>query len=192
MSTTSAAAPRQLDAPAERPLAWAQPALAVGAAWGIALTVVSLGFDVTEDGHRYEHQADYWLTGLGIPLAISALLIVHAIRSLAAGRDGRRGRWGAVLFTAPMLVFTAMFIDGLISAKSSSWGPSYLLCVLFSDIGLGLLIAGLWRCHVLPRATLVAWGAAWFVGGPLSPPAAPLLLTAVYVVMSVQLRRRRG
>lgn len=168
---------------------WLYPALAVGGLWGIALTYVRLAFTVTEDGHPFQHTADYWLTGLGLPLALSALVIVHAVHRLAEGRDARRGLWGVWIFTAPMIVFCAMFVDGLAERETSSWGPTYLLCVLLSDIGLGLLVAGLWRTGLLPRWTLATWWVGWFIGGPLSPPAAPLLLTVAYVAIAVQLHR---
>jgi hypothetical protein len=170
-------------------LKWLYPALAVGAVWGVALAVVMLGFATTDDGHPYKHTADYWLVGLGIPLAISATVIVHAIHALAAGRDGRRGTWGAALFTVPMVVFTAIFVQGLAQGKSSSWGPTYLLCVAVSHIALGLLVSGLWRADLLPRWALGLWFAGWFLGGPLCPPAGSLLFTAACVVLLIQMRR---
>jgi len=168
---------------------WLYPALAIGVLWGIALTYVELATTTTQDGHSFQHAADYWLTGLGIPLCLSGLVIVHAVHTLAAGRDGRRGRWGVWVFTAPALVFTALFIDGLVQAEASSWGPTYLLCVLATDVGLGLLVAGLWRSDLLPRKVLTLWWVGWFLGGPLGPPAAPLLLASAYVALAVQLRR---
>jgi len=171
-------------------LKWLYPVLAIGALWGIALTIVMLGFTTTDDGHPYKHTADYWLVGLGIPLAVSAMVVVLTIHRLAAGRDGKRGRWGATIFVIPMLVFVAIFVDGLAQAESSSWGPTYLLCVAVSDIALGLLVSGLWRAELLPRWTLVLWFAGWFIGGPLSPPAGPLLLSGAYVALALQLRAR--
>ena len=99
-----------------------------------------------------------------------------------------------VALLAPSLLltagFTALFIDGLVQAEASSWGPTYLLCVLATDVGLGLLVAGLWRSGLLPRKVLALWWVGWFLGGPLGPPAAPLLLASAYVVLAVQLRRR--
>jgi hypothetical protein len=170
-------------------LRWLYPALAVGAVWGVALTVVMLGFTTTDDGHPYTHTADYWLVGLGIPLTISASVVVHAIHALAAGRDGWRGKWGAAVFTVPMIVFTAIFVDGLAAGESSSWGPTYLLCVLVGVLSLGLLVAGLWRSGVLPRGVLALWFFGWLIGGPLCPPAGSLVLSAAYVVLAVQMRR---
>jgi hypothetical protein len=157
--------------------------------WGIALTYVELAMTTTEDGHPFQHAADYWLTGLGIPLCLSGLVIVHSMHGLAAGRDGRRGQWGVWVFTVPSLVFIALFVDGLVQAEASSWGPTYLLCVLATDTGLGLLVAGLWRTGLLPRKVLALWWIGWLVGGPLGPPAAPLLLSAAYVTLAMQSRR---
>ncbi|MGH8891103.1 MAG: hypothetical protein ACRDV3_15250 [Acidothermaceae bacterium] len=168
------------------------PALMIGAAWGVALTIVSVGFTTTDDGHPFQHAADYWLTGLGLPLMLSSLVVVHAIHGRAAGRDGGRGRWGAMLFVVPAAVFIAIFIDGLVFGENSSWGPTYLLCVLASDITLGVLVAGLWRTGVLPRWVLMLWWLGWFVGGPLAPGAAPLLHTVAYIVLALQLRRTVG
>lgn len=168
---------------------WLYPALIVGMLWGVALTYVELATTTTEDGHPFQHTADYWVTGLGIPLCLSGLVIVHAMHALAGDRDGRRGRWGVWVFTVPALVFTAMFVVALLQAEASSWGPTYLLCVLATDIGLGLLVAGLWRTGMLPRKLLALWWVGWFIGGPLGPPAAPLLLAAAYLALAVQLRR---
>ncbi len=169
---------------------WLYPALAVGVLWGFALTYVELATTTTgEDNQPLQHTADYWMIGLGIPLCLSGLVIVHAMHALAAGRDGRRGQWGGWVFTVPALVFTALFIDNLVIGESTSWGPTYLLCVLATDVGLGLLVAGLWRTGLLPRKVLALWWVGWFLGGPLGPPAAPLLLTAAYVALAVQLRR---
>ena len=188
--TSARAAGDRRDRPARAALVrLLYPALAVGALWGVALTVVELGYTTTPDGHPYRHTADYWLVGLGIPLALSALVVVHAVHALAAGHDGARGRWGAALFSVPMVVFTALFVDGLVQGESSSWGPTYLLCVLCSHVALALLVAGLWRTELLPRGVLALWFAGWFLGGPLSPPAGPLLLAAAYVVLAVQLRK---
>jgi hypothetical protein len=173
-------------------LRWLYPALAIGAVWGVALTVLMLGFTTTDDGHPYKHTADYWLVGLGIPLAISATVVVQAIHALAVGRDGRRGQWGAAVFTVPMVVFTAIFIDGLAQGESSSWGPTYLLCVLVGVVSLGFLVAGLWRSGVLPRSVLALWFVGWLIGGPLCPPAGSLLLSAAYVVLAVQMRKQHA
>lgn len=165
------------------------PALAVGAAWGVALTIVVLGFTTTDDGHPFQHTADYWLNGLGIPLVLSSFVVVHAVRGLAAGRDSRLCRLGAMLFSIPLALFAGIFIQGVVAGESSSWGPTYLLCVLTSDIALGFVVAGLWHADVLPRWVLALWWFGWFVGGPLAPGPAPLLHTVAYVVLAVHLRR---
>jgi hypothetical protein len=173
--------------------AWLYPALAVGVLWGITLTFFELATTTTGDGKPFQHAADYWVTGLGIPLCLSGLVIVHAVHAFAADRTGRRARSGLVVFTIAALVFVAMFVDALVAGESSSWGPTYLLCVLGTDVGLGLLVAGLWRDGLLPRKVLALWWIGWFLGGPLSAPAAPLLLSAVYVVLAAQFRsRERG
>jgi hypothetical protein len=177
---------------ARRVRSWLYAALAVGVLWGAALTYVELATTTTEDGQPFQHAADYWLTGLGIPLCLSGLVVVQAVRALAAGRDGRRGQWGALVYAVSALVFTALFVDGLVQAEASSWGPTYLLCVLASDIGLGLLVAGLWRTGLLSRKVLALWWVGWFLGGPLGPPGAPLLLSAAYAVLALQLRGARS
>jgi len=185
-STSQSSAARTGDNTLRR---WLYAALVVGTLWGVALTFVELALTTTEDGHPFQHSADYWLTGLGIPLCLSGLVIVHTMHTLATARDGRRGRWGVVVFSVPALVFTAMFIEALIAGEASSWGPTYLLCVLATDVGLGLLVAGLWRTGLLPRKLLGLWWVGWFLGGPLGPPAFPLLLSAAYVVLALELRR---
>lgn len=170
---------------------WLYSALAVGAAWGVAFTYVELATTTTPDGHPFGHAADYWFTGLGIPLCLSGLMVVQSMHTLARGHDGRRGRWGVWVFTIPAFVFSALFVDALLTAEASSWGPTYLLCVLASDVGLGLLVAGLWRTGLLPRKVLALWWVGWFLGGPLGPPAAPLLLSAAYVVLGVSVARSK-
>jgi hypothetical protein len=170
-------------------LATALVALLIGALWGVAFTIVSVGFTTVPDDHPFKTAADYWYTGLGLPLVISGLALVQSMRALNAGQDGRRGRWGAALFSIPMPIFAAMFIQALAQGHTSSWGPTYLLCVLVSDIGLGLLVSGSWRVGLLSRWQLALWWIGWFVGGAFALGPAALLLTAAYVVLSVALTR---
>jgi hypothetical protein len=164
-------------------------ALAVGAAWGIAFTIVALGFRLTPDDHPFRHAADYWYTGLGLPLVLSALTIVVAVGSLQAGRLGRRARWGTALFVGPMLIFSAMFLQALAQGRTSSWGPTYILCVLLSDIALALFVSGCWRAGALPRWLLATWWLGWFLGGPLAQGPTPLLLTVAYLLIAGHLAR---
>lgn len=167
----------------------ARVALTVGAIWGVAFTIVALGFRLTPDDHPFRHAADYWYTGLGLPLVLSGLALVVSVHFLNDGRDGRRGRWGTVLFAPPMLVFAAMFIQALAQGRTSSWGPTYILCVLLSDVALGVFVSGCWRVALLPRWLLVGWWLGWFLGGPLAQGPTPLLLSAAYTVLAVRLPR---
>lgn len=167
----------------------ARAALAVGAAWGVAFTIVALGFRLTPDDHPFRHAADYWYTGLGLPLALSGAAIIIAIHILHVGQDGRRGQWGARLFVLPMLIFSAMFIQALWQGQTSSWGPTYILCVLLSDVALAVYVFGCWRAGLLPRWLLAIWWVGWFLGGPLAQGPTPLLLTAAYVLLAAHLTR---
>jgi hypothetical protein len=172
-----------------RPVLIARAALAVGAAWGVAFTIVALGFRLTPDDHPFRHSADYWYTGLGLPLVLSGVAIVAAVHTLCVGRDGRRGRWGAGLFIVPMLIFCAMFVQALVQGRTSSWGPTYVLCVLLSDIALAVFVSGCWRVGLLPRWLLATWSIGWFIGGPLAQGPTPLVLTVAYALIALRLTR---
>ena len=169
----------------------ARLALLVGGLWGIAFAIVNLATTLTPDDKPFRHAADYWSVGLGLPLVISALTLVMCVHSMNDGSDGSRGRWGVALMTVTTAVFSAMFIQSLVQGETSSWGPSYPLCVLISDIALGLFVAGSWRTGVLPRWALLTWWFGWFVGGAFSVGPTSLLLTAAYVVIATQLRSGR-
>ena len=173
-----------------RGLLAAETALWVGAATCVAFTLVWFLAALTPDGEPFRHTADYWYTGLGLPMVTVPLVVLPALRALQHGRDGRLGLAGTALTSAACVVFFAMLAYGLVAGVASSWGPTYVLCTLASVVGVWLFCAGSLRARLLPRLQLVLWGVAWTVGGMLGPEGSQLLLAVAYVALALALRRR--
>jgi hypothetical protein len=167
----------------------AQLALLVATANSIALAVLGLAATLTPDGHHFRHAADYWYTGVGIVGLPALLVFLTALRALEAGRDGRLGRAGLLLTSVSLATITGLLVYSVAAATTSGTGPLYPIAALASDIGMLLYCAGAYRARFLPRPIVVAWGAAWIIGGVLGPNWGPPLLVAVYITIWTMLRR---
>jgi hypothetical protein len=170
-------------------LALTKIALVVGIVSTIAFAVVATGW-TTSDGGEFTYRADYWYTGLGLPLAAVGLLLALGVYRLQPGRTGRRGTVGVWINGGCCVVLFTNLLGSLLTASELRWGPVYPLCALGTVVGLGLLAAGSWRVGIFPRWLLGVWPFAWIVGSFFAQGASPLLLTAFCVAFWVVLSRR--
>jgi hypothetical protein len=168
----------------------AQLALALGAVTTIPFTAVMLFARLTPDGDHFRYAADYAYTALGIPYMLAPLILLPAVHSVQQGRDGRLGRIGLGITSIGLVAFLALFPIGLIIARATSLGPTYILATLATFIGMTLFGIGSYRAGLLPRWIPPLWVVAWIVGGPLAIDGAPLLLAGVYVTIAVVLPGR--
>lgn len=168
----------------------AQAALYVGAVTTVPFTAIWIFAELTPDGDKFRHAADYWYTGLGIPYMAAPLVLLPALRSLQQGRDGRVGRLGLLVISAGLVVFLAMLPYGLAAGRASSFGPTYVLATLATFVGLALFCLGSFRAGLLPRWIFPLWFVAWILGGPLGLKGMGLLLGAVYLTMAALLPKR--
>jgi hypothetical protein len=170
----------------------AQLALLVATANWIALAVLGLAATLTPDDHHFRHTADYWYTGVGIAGLPALLVFLAALRALEAGRDGRLGRAGLLLTSVSLATITGLLVYSVAAATTGGTGPLYPIAALVSDIGMLLYCAGAYRARFLARPVVVAWGAAWILGGVLGPNWGPPMLVAVYITIWTMLLRKLG
>jgi hypothetical protein len=144
-----------------------------------------------DENTDFQYVGDYVLTANGIPLALSLLTLLAALRTLQGRRDGRLGATGMVVAGVGIAALLAIFVYDLFTATSSSFGPTYVLASAATDIGVVLFAIGSWRAGLVPRWLLVCWPIAWIIGSmlPFWGPG-PLLLAAAYVAMAITLPGR--
>lgn len=163
--------------------------LALGIAWSIPYAGILMFATQTPGMNPYEHAADYWLSGGGIPAAIAPLLILSALHDLMPDTGRQRRLWGLAIVWVSLLIFLALMVESVITGRDISWGPMYIVTTLTSSIGHGFFVAGSWHTGWLPRPLLAVWPVAWFVGVPAATAFTPLLLGVVYVLVGVALKR---
>jgi hypothetical protein len=173
-------------------LAQALVSLYVGAA-SAAMLVVCFFFVQTspDENTDFQYVGDYVLTANGIPLALSLLTLLVALRTLQGRRDGALGAVGTAVTAVGLVALLAIFVYDLVTATSSSFGPTYVLASAATDIGVLLFAIGSWRAGLVPRWLLVVWPITWIIGSmlPFWGPG-PLLLAAAYVAMAILLPGR--
>jgi hypothetical protein len=165
-------------------------ALLVGIVTTIAFAVVATRWTTTDGGGEFNYTADYWYTGLGLPLAAVGLLMALGVYKLQAGATGRLGTVGVWINSVCCTVLFAQILGSLVTASELRWGPVYPLCALGTVVGLGLLAAGSWSVGMFPRWLLAVWPLVWIVGSFFAQGATPILLTAFYIAFWVVLTRR--
>lgn len=171
------------------PLRWAQAALALGVACGIALAALLVFTTTTSEG-SFKHTADYWLTANGIPFAIAQGVLLIAVHVLQRGRAGRLGTAGLVVNTLALIELIAQLSASLVLGEEVRWGPSYPLAAVATFVAVALFAAGSWRVGLLPRWMLAIWPLLTVVGSWAGVGPTPLLLSAFYVTSAVVLTRR--
>jgi hypothetical protein len=175
--------------PGRRAIYRAEIALLIGIAAGVPFALIGLLAKLTPNDHHFRHAADYWYTGLGIPYLVAPIVLLAALRSLHAGRDGRLGRAGFQLTAVALGTIVALLPYGVAAGTSGGTGPTYPIAAFAADVGMLLFCVGAFRARLLPRPLLAAWLVAWVLGGALGPAWGAPLLVAVYVAIAVVLPR---
>jgi hypothetical protein len=161
-----------------------QIALAVGIAASAALTIVSMGWK-TSSGGPFMYAADYWYTGLALPLAAGSLFLALGVHRLHHGRDSMVGLIGVWVNGVACSVLFAQCLASVVVSTELQWGPTYVICSFLTFAGLALLSVGSWRAGLVPKWILGVWPAVWIIGSFLSQGPTSILLTGFYIVFLV-------
>lgn len=161
-----------------------------GIALPLAIFAVTGTFFTTISEGSFRYAADYWYTGVGLPITLAGIGIALGVHKLQHGADGRLGTVGVWVNTLALVELFAQLLASVVTSSEVRWGPSYPLCTLLSFVGVALLAAGSWRTGVLPRWVLGAWPLLWILGSLAAQGLAPLLLIAFFAVFGVTLTRR--
>jgi hypothetical protein len=147
--------------------------------------------------HTYHAASVYTFTALLIPFALAMLWALADLRSAAPGQD-RLATAGFRVAAAGLILFVPCAVASLATANPQALGPAYVLAMLLSLVGTGLLCAALARAGVLPLWAAVALPVAWLLGGPIGEGGAPvgfrgaaLILAAVSIAVARVARSAR-
>lgn len=188
MSTSTATLPMRAQTEttwlrlAQLSLALAVPALVVFAIVGTFFTTISEG--------DFRYTADYWYTGVGLPITLAGTGLALGVHRLQHGADGRLGTVGVWINTLAMTELFAQLLTSVVVGAEVRWGPAYVVFTLLSFVGVALLAAGSWRTGVLPKWMLGVWPLVWIVGSLAAKGPTPLLLVAFFIAFGLTLTRR--
>ena len=188
MTTTTAGAPARTATDtswlrlAQVSIAVVIVALVVFAYVGTFLTTISEG--------DFKYTADYFYTGVGLPISLGGIGLTLSVHRLQHGRDGRLGTIGFWLGAVAMTELFAQLGASVVTSAEVRWGPSYVVATLLAFVGIALLAAGSWRAGLLPRWMLGVWPVVWIIGSFGAVGPTPVLLVAFLVVLGMTLTRR--
>lgn len=172
-------------------LAWARAAIGLGIASSIVYAAVGVFTTTTSGGGAFQHTADYWYTGVGIPIALAGITLLAAVHVLQRGRDRGLGVAGVVVNTLALAVLAVQLLASVVTGVEQQWGPSYVLATAATFVGHALFSAGSWKVGLLPKWMLGVWPVVWVIGTFAAIAGAlPLLLVAFYIVLGILLTRR--
>lgn len=157
-------------------------ALVVFAYVGTFLTTISEG--------DFECTADYFYTGVGLPISLGGIGLTLGVHRLQHGRDGRLGTIGFWVGALAMTELFAQLGASVVTSAEVRWGPSYVVCTLLAFVGIALLAAGSWRTGLLPRWMLGVWPVVWIIGSFGAVGPTPLLLVGFLIALAVTVTRR--
>jgi len=168
-------------------------ALALGIASSIAFAVITLLMTTTNTTSQdltFHHPGDYWYTAIGIPTAISSIVLLFAVRALQPATRPTLTRAGVLLNTAALTVLTVMLAYSVATGAEARWGGTYIIATLATFLAHILFSAGSWRVGLIPRPLLTAWPLVWLIGAFAAQGASPLLLAAFYATLAALITRR--
>jgi hypothetical protein len=148
MSTSTATAPARTSDSTWLQLV--QLSLAVGMVTLVVFAVVGTFF-TTISGGDFRYTADYWYTGVGLPLTLMGVGHTLGVHKLQHGADGRLGTIGLWVNTLAMIELFAQLLASVVEGTEVRWGAAYPVFTLISFIGMSLLAAGSWRTGLLPK-----------------------------------------
>jgi hypothetical protein len=153
----------------------ARPRLALIAAAGVS-TATAL-FDLIArpplGNHRYHTASVYIFTALLIPFALAMLWALTDLRSTKRVQS-RLAKAGVTVAASGLVLFIPCAIASLATANPRALGPLYMLAMLLSLVGTGMLTYALARAGTLARWAAIALPAAWLVGGPIGEGGDPI------------------
>lgn len=140
--------------------------------------------------HHFHAASAYTFTALLIPFAVAMLWALVDLRA-CAGDDSRLATAGLKVAGAGLVLFIPCAVASLATANPQALGPLYMLAMLLSLAGTGLLSAALAGAGALPRWAAVALPVAWLFCGPVGEGGDPigfrgaaLILAAVSVAIA--------
>lgn len=156
----------------------------------LVIYAVVATFCTTISEGEFKYAADYWYTGVGLPLALVGIAHTVGVHRLQHGHDGWLGTVGVWVNAIAMTELFAQLLASVATGSEVRWGPSYPIFVALAFLGVGLLAAGSWRTGLLPRWLLGTWPLVWVLGTFAAFGLMPLVLAAYLVVFAVTLTRR--
>jgi hypothetical protein len=183
----------QPSAPTRTDRAWlrlVQVAVAVGVVSLLLFAYVGTFFTTIGDGGDFKYTADYWYTGVGVPIALVGIGLTLGVHRLQHGADGRLGTVGVWVNTVALSLLIVQLGASVLAGAELQWGPTYLLGTFGTFVGVALLAAGSWQTGLLPKWMLSLWPVVWVLGTFLAQGPTPLLLAAFLVVLGLRVTRQ--
>jgi hypothetical protein len=174
--------------------ATALAALAVGAASSTAFALIAVLMTLSHTSSKdltFHHAGDYWYTAVGIPTAISSIVLLFALRTLQPAARPQLVRAAVVINTAALSVLALMLAYSVATGSEARWGGTYIIATLATFLAHVLFSAASWRSGYIPRPLLTAWPLVWLIGAFAAQGASPLLLAAYYITLGAFIARRR-
>jgi hypothetical protein len=157
----------------------------------LVFAVVGTFFTTISEGD-FRYTADYWYTGVGLPITLAGIGITLGVHRLQHGADGRLGRIGVWVNTVALVELFAQLLASVLQGAEVRWGPAYPVFTMVSFVGVAMVAAGCWRTGLLPKWMLGVWPVVWIVGGLGSTTWTPTLLVVFFVAFGVVLTKRVG
>jgi hypothetical protein len=169
-------------------------ALAVGTASSTAFALIAVlmtSTNITSKDLTFHHAGDYWYTAIGIPTAISSIVLLFALRTLQPTARPGLARAGVLINAAALSVLAVMLAYSVATGAEARWGGTYIVATLATFLAHVLFSAASWRAGLIPRPLLTAWPLVWLIGAFAAQGPSPLLLAAFYLTLGVLIARRR-
>lgn len=167
----------------------AQLSVVLGVAAVVVFAAVGMLFSTISEGD-FKYTADYWYTGVGVPIALAGIGLTLGVHKLQRGADGRLGTIGLLVNVVALTELSVQLLSSVIAGAELRWGPMYIVCSFLTFLGVALLAAGSWRTGLLPKWMLGAWPVLWILGTFAGTGPMALLLAVFLVVLGVTLTRR--
>lgn len=167
----------------------AQLSVVLGVAAVVVFAAVGMLFSTISEGD-FKYTADYWYTGVGLPISLAGIGLGIAAHRLQHGADGRLGTIGVWINTVALVELFVQLGCSVVSGSEVRWGPSYVVFTLLTFLGVALLASGSWRTGLLPRWMLGIWPPIWVLGSFAATGPMPVLLAAFLVLLVLTLTRR--
>ncbi len=149
-------------------------------------------FETTISEGDFKYTADYWYTGVGVPISLAGIAIVLGLHRLQHGADGRLGRIGTWINTLALIELCVQLGVSVLVGSEVRWGPSYPVFAALAFLGVALLAAGSWRTGLLPRWMLGVFPVVWLLGSFAAVGPTPVVLCAFLVAVGATVSRRVG